>query len=111
MSPLPDLVTAGPWLSEVLVATPTTAQLHRAATHAYQAALQGPYGLALDAQGALVVCVRMDTVRLARPDHWQASLTRIATAWRESLALDIPRPAAASNPLEDRIRHALHRAL
>lgn len=106
----------GAWLTAPLLSDPTSDQLQQAAAHAYAAAQRGPYGLALDDQGALVLCCWIDDRSAADLHRLGPHLSELATAWRRALGAEgRPRTSsgAAAGPtrLEDRIRHGLQRAL
>lgn len=106
----------GAWLAALLLDAPTAEQLQQAAAHAYAAAQRGPYGLALDDEGALVLCCWVDDRSAADLHRLGPHLGELATAWRRALGAEgHPRTssgvAAGPTRLEDRIRHGLLRAL
>ena len=113
----------GAWLAAKLLADPNPEQLQQAAAHAYAAAQRGPFGLALDDEGALVLCSWIDDSSAADIHRLGPRLGELATAWRRALGADLQSRSqpgtstgtstgtpAGPTRLEDRIRHGLLRA-
>jgi hypothetical protein len=105
-------VAGGSWLRASICAQPTGAGLAQAAALAYNAARSGPFGLAIDERGHLVVATWIDGQ--ARMDRSELGdrMHALATAWQRALdGAASPRKPLRRNTLESRIRDELFRAI
>ncbi len=94
-------------LVETLLDCPTPFQLRSAARHAYRGAQLGPFGLALDDRGALVLAGWPHALPAPNAETGHRAWPACVSLWRSILLTGDTLPSSHPSRHEDRIRHAL----